>query len=80
MTVDCALIHDALVCVEEASGLLQQALTARTAATIGTNPGPIGVGRMLALQRRIERLELIGRELHGLLDQPPASTEPRQAA
>ena len=49
----------------------QAALNDRAAATLNQNPGPIGIGRMLALSRRTEALERIALELSELLDHQP---------
>ena len=69
----------ALALIEQVAAEHQAALEARTSATLSQNPGPLGVGRMLALGRDIERLELIAQLISQLLG-PPPPTPPRPAA
>ena len=64
--------------IEQVAADHQTALEARSRATLSQNPGPIGIGRMLALSRDIQALELTGQMLSHLLGPPPAP--PRQAA
>ena len=66
-------LRRALDLIDQVSAEHQTALNDRAAATLEQNPGPIGVGRMLSLSRRIDALERIGREIMELLDhRPPA--------
>ena len=64
-------LRRALDLIEQIAGEHQSALSERAAATADHNPGPIGVGRLLALSRRTDTLERIGRELYELLDNDP---------
>jgi hypothetical protein len=63
----------ALDLIDQVSAEHQTALNDRAAATMEQNPGPIGVGRMLAISRRADALERIGREIMELLDHRPPS-------
>ena len=66
-------LRRALDLIQQVSDEHQAALNDRAASTLNQNPGPIGIGRMLALSRRSDALERIGRELSELLDdgRPP---------
>lgn len=62
--------------VDQVSAEHQAALNDRAAATLNQNPGPIGIGRMLAISRRTDALERIARELSELLDHQPTGPAP----
>lgn len=66
-------LRRALDLVDQVTSEHQAALNERAAATLNQNPGPLGVGRMLALSRRTDALERISRELAELLDHRPPS-------
>lgn len=51
-------------------------LAEKAAATLAQNPGPVGVGRMLALSRYSDTLERLAGDLADLLDEPPRSPGP----
>ena len=67
-------LRRALDLIDQVSAEHQTALNDRAAATLEQNPGPIGVGRMLAISRRTDALERIGREIMELLDHQPGPT------
>jgi hypothetical protein len=67
-------LRRALELIDQVSAEHQADLNDRAAATMGQNPGPIGVGRMLSLSRRTDALERIGREIMELLDHQPGPT------
>ena len=64
-------LRRALDLLEQVAGEHQAALNERAAATLEQNPGPIGIGRMLALSRRTDTLERLALELSDLLGEPP---------
>jgi len=70
-------LRRALDLVEQVANEHQAALNERAAIADLVALGPIGVGRMLALSRRVDALERIARELSELLDQhPPGALAP----
>jgi hypothetical protein len=67
-------LQQALDLVTQVSGEHQCALNDRAAATVSAGPGYVNVGQILALGRRVDALERIGRDLAELLDGfPPAA-------
>ena len=64
------LLRRALDCLEQASAECQTSLNERAGRTLNANPGPVGTGRMIALAQRVERLEMAGQLIYGLLDAP----------
>jgi hypothetical protein len=64
-------LRRALEAIELVSADCQSALNARASATLQQNPGPIGIGRIIALARQADTLERCARELYDILDQPP---------
>ncbi|MEI6032436.1 MAG: hypothetical protein WCQ20_14930 [Synechococcaceae cyanobacterium ELA739] len=64
-------LRRALELIDQMAAEHQFSLNERAAATIDQNPGPIGVGRMLAVSRRCDALQRISRELSELLDHYP---------
>lgn len=66
-------LRRALDLIDQVANECQASLNERAAATLNQNPGPIGVGRLLALSRRTDTLERLVRELAELLDHRPPS-------
>jgi hypothetical protein len=66
-------LRRALEAIEQVSADCQSALNARASATLQQNPGPIGIGRIIALARQADTLERCARELYDILDQPPGN-------
>jgi hypothetical protein len=64
-------LRRALDLIDQVAAEHQAELNDKAAATLNQNPGPIGIGRMLALSRRTDSLERIARELSELLDYRP---------
>ena len=71
------LLRRALEAVDQVSAELQSALADRAAGAVDHSPGPLGVGRLLALSRKVDACERISRELSELLDEHP---KPNQSA
>jgi hypothetical protein len=70
-------LRRALELIDQMADEHQVSLNERAAATVDQNPGPIGIGRMLAVSRRCDALQRIGRELSELLDHyPPGALLP----
>lgn len=65
------LLRRALEAIDQASSAVQHSLNERIAGTQEHNPGPIGIGRMMALSRRGDALNRIAHEIHELLDEWP---------
>ena len=64
-------LRRALDLLEQVAGECQASLNEKASATLEQNPGPIGIGRMLALSRRTDTLERLARDLSELLGEPP---------
>ena len=64
-------LRRALELLEQVAGECQASLNEKAAASLNANPGPIGIGRMLALSRRTDTLERLARDLSDLLGEPP---------
>jgi len=69
-------LRRALDLVELVAAEHQSALNERAAATLNQNPGPIGIGRMIAISRRTDTLERIAAELSDLLGNCPPTMAP----
>lgn len=65
------LLRRALEAIDQASSATQHSLNERVAGSLEQNPGPIGIGRMMALSRRGDALNRIAHEIHELLDEWP---------
>ena len=69
-------LRRALDLVDQVAAEQQADLNDRAAATMTRNPGPIGVGRLLSVSRRVDALERIARDINDLLDQRPPAPAP----
>ena len=65
------LLRRALDAIDQASSATQHSLNERVAGTMDHNPGPLGIGRMMALSRRCDAMNRIAHEIHELLDEWP---------
>ena len=74
------LLRRALEAVDQVSAELQSALADRASGAINITPGPLGIGRLLALSRRVDACERISRELSELLDEHPTPNHTTMAA
>ena len=69
-------LRRAMDLIELVAADCQASLNEKASASLNQNPGPIGIGRLLALSRRTDTLERLAADLADLLDQLPSGPRP----